>query len=244
VDLTHLIIPMSKQSLKANNLYDYAYGQDGVTAILFGMHMFYNHHPNPNLQVTYFAENMTPDRPLGFVATRSIPAGEQLFTTYDDQVGGQAWFDTRGLEMQRPKESKIGPEDLVRYQTDYCSKIYAWVGMPTWSNQIRNMLPMAFWTHQLRLAPFDAGFADAKGKVKMHQGDRIEISIGLMLSLPRWAPWRWYGKICRTSIKRPFVPCEKMENYICSIRGAISTRKRRIVLNPLRILSFFLLQVI
>jgi hypothetical protein len=84
--------------------------------------------------------------------------------------------------MQRPKESKIGPEDLVRYQTDYCSKIYAGVGMPTWSNQIRNMLPMAFWTHQLRLAPFDAGFADAKAKVKIHEGDRIEISIGLVLS--------------------------------------------------------------
>lgn len=38
------------------------------------------------------------------------------------------------------------------------------------------------WIDRSRLAPFDAGLSDARAKVDVKQGDRLETSLGLILS--------------------------------------------------------------
>jgi hypothetical protein len=45
---------------------------------------------------------------------------------------GKRWFADRGMEMQAPKDkdSKIVLAELVL--AEFCSKIYAGVGLPSW----------------------------------------------------------------------------------------------------------------
>jgi hypothetical protein len=149
------------------------------------MDMFYNHHPEPN--VDYSIHGFKGDtQASGFVAKREIAAGEQLFSTYGHDDEGKRWFADRGMEMQAPKDkdSKIVLADLEL--AEFCSKIYAGVGLPSWKKLLAPGGPeessAASMMDLARLAPFDAGFGNAKAKVAIARGERIEISTGLVLS--------------------------------------------------------------
>jgi hypothetical protein len=87
VDIAPLFVTMKggSNAIKNSALDDYVYGYirnfDNYYAIIFGMDMFYNHHPEPN--VDYLLHKVSGDtQAAGFVAKREIAAGEQLFSTY------------------------------------------------------------------------------------------------------------------------------------------------------------------
>jgi hypothetical protein len=202
VDMAPGIVPMPAGSIAVQDsvLDDYAYGYwrlkgyndvERLYAIMFGMDMFYNHHVEPNLEYMTFGREPAPNVPnasnsVGFIAKRRIEVGEQLFSTYGQEDQGKDWFSRRGIELQNPGESRIESEDMPKYQAEYCSKIYAGIGVPTWEGRILPILPprgLPFRTDlSSRLAPFDAGFGDAKAKVSISSGERIEITTGLVVS--------------------------------------------------------------
>jgi hypothetical protein len=68
------------------------------------------------------------------MATRDIAVGEQLFLSYgeNDNEGGKDWFYQRWIEMLELEDNKISQEDLPEYKAQYCSKIYAGIGLSTW----------------------------------------------------------------------------------------------------------------
>mmetsp|Transcript_40298 Transcript_40298/g.43722 ORF Transcript_40298/g.43722 Transcript_40298/m.43722 type:complete len:526 (+) Transcript_40298:119-1696(+) len=173
-------------------------------SVLFGPDMFYNHHPiEPNIEFTTFGRE--PDatsgvpyaiNPQGFVAKRNIKRGEQLFTSYNGKEdGGTQWFQRRGITMITPPSSsplssttKIEKFDL--YSDQYCSKIYSGVGIPSWKDRLLPILPTNYDlpfntdTHLKWLAPtFDAGLWDAKTKIDVQKGERLEVSTALVLSV-------------------------------------------------------------
>jgi hypothetical protein len=198
VDLAPLFVPMKDGSdeIKLSALLDYVYGYERDSEyyhlILFGMDMFYNHHPEPNVRVANYGVppsrgGATTTQAAGFRAIRDIAAGEQIFSSYGDDDEGRRWFTHRGLEMQEPKDedSKIVlAADLELFKAEFCSKIYAGVGWPSWKKILADSDPGLYATMMdlARLAPFDAGFGDAKAKVAIARGERIEISTGLVLS--------------------------------------------------------------
>ncbi|OEU11474.1 hypothetical protein FRACYDRAFT_245320 [Fragilariopsis cylindrus CCMP1102] len=177
---------------------------DKLYSVLFGPDMFYNHHPTtPNVEFTTFGRE--PDLSSssislknamniqGFVALRTIERGEELFTSYNGKEdGGAAWFQRRGLKMVTPPESKSKSLSTFfdLYSNQYCSKIYAGVGRPSWEDRLLPILPpkqnynLPFSIEDIQLPKFDAGLWDAKTKINnIKQGDRLEISTALVLSL-------------------------------------------------------------
>jgi len=68
----------------------------------------------------------------------------------------------------------------------YCSKAYSGIGRPTWEGRILPILPpkevVGFHLDPSYLPPWDAGFQEARAKVDILSGERIEISIGLLIS--------------------------------------------------------------
>jgi hypothetical protein len=161
-----------KHSALDDYVYGYTYEENSYSNVLFGMTMFYNHHPQPNVRYAMIAEPF-----VGFTARRRIEAGEQLFSTYGNEDEGKEWFENRGIEMQAPPESRIATEDLPHYIAECCSKIYAGIGLPKWTLSDGEMYNM-----ESRLAPFDAGLGDAKAKVDISQGESIETGFGLAVS--------------------------------------------------------------
>ena len=77
------------------------------------------------------------------------------------------------MTIQAPVESNIPSEELETYKSKFCSRIQAGVGHHSFSDSKRKIRP--------RLAPFDAGYGDARAKVDIEPGDRIEISTGLVM---------------------------------------------------------------
>jgi hypothetical protein len=195
VALAPLFVMMIAPNNEIENsvLDDYTYGHirnsDYHRAVLFGNAMFYNHHPEPNVMYTIITGgggvSGDTQEAAGYVARRDIVAGEQLFTSYGHDDEGRQWFAERGMEMQAPadKDSKIALADLELFQAEFCSKIYAGVGLPSWK-QLAPSDPTASEAlmDAARLAPFDAGFGNAKAKFAITSGKRIEISTGLLLS--------------------------------------------------------------
>ena len=200
VDMTPAIVPTGELDVIENSvLDDYVYGYfrlEGsslleIHVVMIGYGMFYNHHPEPNIQYQTFGREPAPDVPrssnaIGFTARRDIREGEQLFTTYGEKDGGKEWFHRHGIKMVRPAESRIAPEEMASYRQDYCSKIQAGIGIPTWKDRILPIFPhgieLPFWKDLSRFAPFDAGLSDAKAKVPIPSGSRIEISTALVMS--------------------------------------------------------------
>lgn len=70
--------------------------------VVYGMTMFYNHHPEPNLHWDNFGHQPSLQSPLtshsmqacGFSATRDIGHGEELFSTYGRKTGESNGFKT------------------------------------------------------------------------------------------------------------------------------------------------------
>ena len=198
VDIAPGIIPMDNEQILYNSvLNDYVYGYWRISGrqllqshvVMFGMDMIYNHHPRPNLEFTTFGREPAPDVPrtstaIGFVAKRDIAVGEQLFSSYGDDVDGTEWFYYRRMKMQWPKNSRILPSELTQYKEKYCSKIISGIGVPTWKGRILPVLPkeVPFSIDLMRLAPFDAGYGDARAKMAISLGDRIEIATSLIVS--------------------------------------------------------------
>ncbi len=168
-------------------------------SVLFGPDMFYNHHPvAPNVQFSTFGrepEAGIPDavNPQGFVANRKIRRGEELFSSYNGKEdGGAEWFGRRGISMETPS---FGDSPLVhnrdgildKHANEFCSKLYSGVGLPSWRDRLLPLLPkhynLPFFIDSKWLAPsFDAGWGDARTKVDVKKGERLEISTALVLS--------------------------------------------------------------
>lgn len=184
VELAPLFVPMAPDSrlIRQSVLDNYVYGyhtKEGTykNVVVFGMTMFYNHHPEPNVKyVKYESIGNGLSHFVGFAARRDISEGEQLFSTYGDMDGGEEWFTVRGMEMQTPVESRISPENLPHFRAECCSKIYAGIGLSTLEEDNHEYIDKS------RLAPFDAWLGDARAKVSMPSGQRIELSTGLLLS--------------------------------------------------------------
>lgn len=173
-------------------------------SILFGPDMFYNHHPvAPNVGFFTFGrepEEEIPDavNPQGFVAIRNIRKGEELFSSYNGKEdGGAEWFRRRGIPMETPPALSSSAKHppllrntdgiLDKHSHQYCSKIYAGLGLPSWKGRLLPLLPkdydLPFSIDPRWLAPsFDAGWGDAKTKVDIRAGERLEVSTALVLS--------------------------------------------------------------
>mmetsp|Transcript_24583 Transcript_24583/g.67849 ORF Transcript_24583/g.67849 Transcript_24583/m.67849 type:complete len:520 (+) Transcript_24583:221-1780(+) len=158
--------------------------------VLLGPDMFYNHHPvAPSVEFMTFGREPSRDlpdalNPQGFVAKRNIRAGEELFASYKGRDDGEAdWFRTRGEAMQVPAQNPLSASD----RRAYCSNIYAGIGLPSWRDRLLPLLPrdrsrLPFSTDGTgkHLAPFDAGWGDAKTRVDVQKGERLEISTALV----------------------------------------------------------------
>ena len=79
--------------------------------------------------------------------------------------------------MQVVEKNELQPDVLDSYKENYCSKVYSGIGYPTWGDMYRRSLS----SHRDQLAPFDAGFADAKAKTDISAGERIEIAKALIV---------------------------------------------------------------
>ena len=168
-------------------------------SVLFGPDMLYNHHPvAPNVQFSTFGrepEAGIPDavNPQGFVANRKIRRGEELFSSYNGKEdGGAEWFGRRRIPMETPSFSASPLVNNVggildKHAIEFCSKIYSGVGLPSWRDRLLPLLPkhynLPFSIDQKWLAPsFDAGWGDARTKVDVANGERLEVSTALVLS--------------------------------------------------------------
>mmetsp|Transcript_13499 Transcript_13499/g.27159 ORF Transcript_13499/g.27159 Transcript_13499/m.27159 type:complete len:501 (+) Transcript_13499:94-1596(+) len=169
-------------------------------SVLFGPDMFYNHHPvQPNIEFTTFGREPSKDlpgavNPQGFVAKRNIQRGEELFTSYNGKDdGGKDWFQRRGILMETPPllpalsmDDKDDGNIFDRHSKEFCSKIYSGLGLPSWKDRLLPLLPkeykLPFYTDLKWLAPSDAGLGDAKTKIGVRKGDRLEVSTALVLS--------------------------------------------------------------
>jgi hypothetical protein len=123
---------------------------------------------------------------IGFVAIQKIDAGEELFSTYGIDDGGERWFQDRGLNLvvipayASRKNGTVYDED----KKTYCSKVYAGYGRPSWNDRIMaknfpdDTFPYTFDTQ--RLAPDDHPVAVVNQDVTA--GNVLEISPALVLS--------------------------------------------------------------
>ena len=216
VDISPLTVPIpdGSESIERSVLNDYVYGYwrvfehpqmkgkhsiSKLYSVLFGPDMFYNHHPvAPNVQFSTFGrepEAGIPNavNPQGFVATRRIRRGEELFSSYNGKEdGGTEWFRRRGIHMETPSfpaSPLLNNVDgiLDKHSEEFCSKIYSGVGLPSWRDRLLPLLPthyeLPFFIDLKWLAPsFDAGWGDARTKVDVSKGERLEISTALVLS--------------------------------------------------------------
>jgi hypothetical protein len=168
-------------------------------SVLFGPDMVYNHHPvAPNVKIFTFGrepEADVPDavNPQGFVANRRIRRGEELFSSYNGKEdGGTEWFGRRGIPMKTPSSSSSPLVNnaggiLDKHSEEFCSKIYSGLGLPSWRDRLLPLLPknydLPFSIDPKWLAPsFDAGWGDARTKVDVKKGARLEVSTALVLS--------------------------------------------------------------
>lgn len=143
--------------------------------VMFGYDMLYNHHPtDPNVIIC-----LGPGYTQGFCARRKISAGEQLLSRYGELDGGKNWFEVRGLTMRTDKFNIDSVGKLEFLKTQYCTKIYAGPG-PT---NFQQLVPPSN-TNESRIAPFDAGLFDARAKVPIKKGDRIEQGPAMLLYKP------------------------------------------------------------
>lgn len=207
-------IPDRSDTIELSILNDYVYGYwrvqpqqtqtqtqqpmiEKLYSVLFGPDMVYNHHPvAPNVEFTTFGREPASDipyaiNPQGFVAKRKISRGEELFTSYNGKEdGGSQWFHRRGLVMTVPQPSTpSSSSSFDLFSKQYCSKIYSGLGLPSW-NRLLPILPkhydLPFHADLKWFAPdFDGGLWEAKTKMNVRIGDRLEVSTALVLSVER-----------------------------------------------------------
>lgn len=208
VEMAPGIIPVDHDSPASvdSALWDYAYGYyrlimpsklhqrptiHHMQAVMLGMGMIYNHHPtSPNLEYTTFGREPAPDVPwaansIGFRALRDIQIGEELFSSYSTKGdGGIEWFHLRNITLLSPPPRRIPIEDLHQWKADFCSKVTAGIGRPTWQKRIFPMLPphVPFWIDPQWLAPRDAEIGTAFAKIAVSVGQVLEWGSAMVLS--------------------------------------------------------------
>ena len=203
VEIAPRFIPMPPDApvIRSSEIDSYYYGYlrwhdetqqlETMATVVFGQVMFYNHHVEPNIRYSSYGREPSASDPhiaqaIGFVALRSIDAGEELFSTYGIDDGGERWFQDRGLNLvvipayASRKNGTVYDEDKKKY----CSKVYAGYGRPSWNDRIMASLfrdasfPYTFDTQ--RLAPDDHPVAVVNQDVTA--GNVLEISPALVLS--------------------------------------------------------------
>jgi hypothetical protein len=136
-----------------------------LAGVICGKVMFYNHHRDYNIMWTSFGREPLEREPTisqsnGFVARRKIEAGEELFSTYGEEDGGERWFKDRRLELMTVptyasrKNGTVYEEDKKKY----CSKIHAGFGKPSWEGRVLASIfgqPFPYTMKLERLAPED-----------------------------------------------------------------------------------------
>jgi hypothetical protein len=206
VEVAPLFLPMDQNDpvIHESILDDYIYGYGRFTygveemqvmdAVVVGMTMFYNHHTEKNVGFTVMSIEPDQDHPdasnaLGFLAKRDIQAGEELFSSYGDDDGGEIWFSARRIDMKVPEvsETRISQDNLPQKMEAYCSNIYAGVGRETWEEKVVAFAYQhergAFPHYDIsRFAPRDAGLGNAIARRAVSKSERIEIAPGIVMS--------------------------------------------------------------
>jgi len=192
VNLPHLFLPMTPENneeiVQQSILNDYVFGYDlshgdayFETVVNFGPDAVYNHHPE-NQNIEYSRLNLGDDHLVpGFVASRAILAGEQLFTTYGQADRGAFWFQQRGIQMHSPPSdaSSIPGKLLKQFKSQYCSKIQVGAELTNLQQTLEGVKSL---DAESRTMPLNGGFQDAKAKRRIPKGGRIELSSGLVMS--------------------------------------------------------------
>lgn len=200
----YLFLPSKGVEIQSSILYDYVHtrgctsssrGDDDddvddddieLDQLLLGCGSSYNHHHStPNVMFVEL-EQPAKGHVMTVQATRNISQGEELLARYGDND----WFTSRGIIQNTDKKSGvviISEMDMPRYQALYCSKIHAVIGKETWNEKIVPSMssisvPFSYDPHQQRLANKDAGYGFARAKCNLQPNDRIELSLGLLVS--------------------------------------------------------------
>ena len=164
-----------------------------LNAVVLGMSQIFNHHTEANVMFATFSREPAVDAPnaitaMGFIATRSIEAGEELFTTYNKLDEGKSWFQRRGIDIHLlPKEqTRIPQSDLARRANEYCSHSYAGFGRTAWERGVLSVIPkgkeVTFWKDIAQFAPKNGCLGSAFAKHGISKGSRIEIAPALVMS--------------------------------------------------------------
>eukprot|EP00934_Nitzschia_sp_Nitz4_P004876 Nitzschia sp. Nitz4//scaffold62_size106224//43427//44701//NITZ4_004354-RA/size106224-processed-gene-0.30-mRNA-1//1//CDS//3329555850//4866//frame0 len=188
----YLSLPSTGVEIQSSILYDYVHTtgcsssaldmendeEPSMDQLLLGLGSSYNHHSSPNIAFMEYA------KPKGHLMTvqaiRNISKGEELLARYGDND----WFQARGIQQQSlpPKQVSISPVDIPFYQQKYCSRVQAGVGNQTWYERILPHIQRVDFTLRQELAKWDAGLGYVRARYDLQPGDRIELSLGLLVS--------------------------------------------------------------
>lgn len=196
VEVAPMFVPIDKGTpvVKNSALDDYIYGYHReasgdapakeMAAVSLGNIMMYNHATSPNVKWMGFGhepnrEHQDNAKAVGFVATRAIKAGEELFSSYGLHDGGEEWFRSRRLERQQlsTEEAQLSSEELQMAMQSYCPKLYAGFGREVFKTRVLgNIAPENIPGNAADgLYPKqNAGFGKVIAKVPLKPGDVIE----------------------------------------------------------------------
>lgn len=203
VDIAPLYLSMPDHTpmIKNSILDDFDYGHvrynvdtgtyEGLASVTFGNTMFYNHLGiNPNIRLMSLGGEPAEGKPdfcqvASWVANRDIEAGEELFSSYGLDDGGQLWFAERGLVQRdiRPEDSRKTGDVFDADSAKYCAKTLAGIGKPGWHKietfeRTNRKRPVTFDVQ--RLHPYDNPVTICKEHVS--SGTVLEMAPGLIIS--------------------------------------------------------------
>ncbi len=182
----YLPLPTQGVEIQSSILLDYVHTtgcgstDEEKDQLLLGHGSSYNHNDNPNIQFVEYTHGAT-GHVMAVQAIRNVSVGEELLARY----GEDDWFTSRNIPQKKDHAGLTIPQiDLSYYKSQYCSKIQAGVGSKTWNETILPNIPIHNFRFDAihRLAPNDAGFGVTRAKYDMVSGDRIELSLGLLVS--------------------------------------------------------------
>ena len=243
VEFSPLILAFDRNAPLVQNtvIDDYIYGYFRIdprtntvgtlSTVLLGNGMYFNHHVEPN--VKYMMLSKEPDahfpqgsNVVGYIARRDIEAGEELYSTYGEDDGGERWFRDRKIDLmiQPTNVSRISADELPSKMNDYCTGIYAGIGLERYATGVKPILPRPEEINfeidlSERLYELDSGVGNARAKMDISVGTRIEIGPGMLLDsravagtviAPLTFPWQILSKSQQDAIRE----LQKEENNI------------------------------
>jgi hypothetical protein len=173
-------IPSENRVVQSTSLGNYVYSamwkhlDKYESNVLFGYEMMYNHHPtDPNVKLVLGHHGHIHS----FHTMKRIRMGEEIVSSYSSQDGGKDWFELRNMTMSGQKAVLNNPGQIDFLSSQYCTKIYAGAGPETFQRLYPSL-------DESRVAPFDAGLNDARAKVPIKAGERIEQAPAMLLYKP------------------------------------------------------------